>query len=150
MTNSILVARYLRLAAKGLPFIQLDIAICPYPPFALNPSANAYPALHSTFVGLAVRSRGEVTSAVGILCRGEAENATDERLERWRTCGYDSDIHLEEAPELDVVRAATLLAKVHTVTSIDMETYNDWSGSPLFVFWTTALTMPMATALDLG
>jgi len=150
LTNSILVARYLRLAAKGLSFIQLDIAICPYPPFALNSSANAYPALQSTFVGLAVRSRGEVTSAVGILCRGEAKNATDEGLERWRACGYDSDVHLEEAPELDVVRAGILLANVHTGSSIDIETYNDWSGSPLFVFWTTALTIPMATALDLG
>jgi hypothetical protein len=33
-------------------------------------------------------------------------------------------------------------------TDIGIEMHNDWSGSPLFVFWTTALTMPITTALN--
>lgn len=63
----ILIARYMCLAAEGLCSIELDLAICPHPSLALNPSTDPYPALYSGFVGMAVGARSKITSRFGLL-----------------------------------------------------------------------------------
>jgi hypothetical protein len=111
-----------------------------------NPSADPNPALHSTFVDVTLCSG--LASALGLLSRRKTENATDEGLECGCARGYDTDVYLDETPELYMVRTMTMLVIVHMNASLEeWKTNNDWSGSPLFMFCITALTMPIATAL---
>jgi hypothetical protein len=71
------------LAAKGFPFVQLDVAICPHPSttFDLTAISNPYPTLQSGFPGLTISVCCVIASALRLLRRLELENATKEGLE---------------------------------------------------------------------
>jgi hypothetical protein len=50
-----------------------------------------------------------VTSAFGLMCGREVEDASDDGLEGRRASGDDAEVDLDKAPELDVVCAGDLL-----------------------------------------
>lgn len=104
------VGRNVDLAAEGT-FIQLNLAICPHPAIFLTQRALTYLALYPALPPrLDVRTNAVVASSFGVLTRRESEDATYEGLKSGSACGYDTQIHLDKSPELDIICAILIVS----------------------------------------
>jgi len=82
-----------------------------------NPSADPNPALNSTFVAVTICSG--IASARGPLGRWKTENTTNEGFECGCTRRYDTDVYLDETPELYIVCTVTMLIIVYVDASVE-------------------------------
>jgi hypothetical protein len=76
--------------------------------------------MYSRFVALTGRAGSVPALALGLLGRREAENATNQGLERGCARGYDTDVYLEKPPELNVVCAAPTSVAIRTDASMQV------------------------------